>query len=65
MAEDTLTLTIRLHDPREKDDADKSTRWAVIQVPREDFALGASAFLEKHVYPALTHVTERHREAKQ
>jgi len=51
---DTLTLSIRLHDPKEKKDATKSTRWAVVEVPREDLKLSDSDFFSKHVAPALS-----------
>lgn len=50
---DTLTLTIRLHDPKEKKDPELSASWAVIEVPREDLEIGLADFLEKHVTPHL------------
>lgn len=52
-SKDILTLTLRLHDPKEKKDAAKSTRWAVVEVPREDLKLEEGVFLEKHVIPAF------------
>lgn len=50
---DTLTFTVRLHDPAEKKDAAKSTSWAVIEIPREDLNLPKAEFFAKHVSPAL------------
>jgi len=50
---DTLTLTIRIHDPAEKKDAKKSSAWAVIDVPREDFKIASAAFIKKHIAPHL------------
>lgn len=50
---DTLTLTIRLHDPKEKKDATKSTRWATAEVPREDLKLSDAEFSAKYITPAL------------
>jgi hypothetical protein len=53
MPDDTLTLTIRLHDPQEKKDATKSACWAVVKVPRTDLAISASEFMQKYIQPNL------------
>jgi hypothetical protein len=58
MAEDTLTLTIRLHDPKEKTDAAKSASWAVIQVDRADLGMAKADFVAKYVTPALIQLTQ-------
>jgi len=55
---DELTLTIRVHDPKEKRDASMSACWAVVKVERADVqgdaALSAFAFVKKYVTPALS-----------
>jgi hypothetical protein len=53
MAEDTLTLTIRLYDPKEKENAALAASWVVIQVPREDLQLPPVEFAAKHLLPAV------------
>jgi hypothetical protein len=58
VAEDTLTLTIRLHDPKEKTDAAKSASWAVVQVDRGDLGMAKADFMAKYVTPALTQLTQ-------
>jgi len=50
---DKLTLTIRLHDPAEKDNAAKSTAWVVAEVDRADLILPRQQFLDKYVTPAI------------
>jgi len=50
---DTLTLSLRLHDPKEKKDAAKSTRWAVVDVPRTDLVLPFEEFMAQYVIPAF------------
>lgn len=51
--DDTLTLTIRLHDPKEKTDPKKSAQWATVKVSRGDLGLPKNQFVEKYVEPAL------------
>lgn len=53
MPDDTLTFTLRLHDPKEKLDSAKSTSWAVRNVPREDLAMPLDQFVDKYVKPAF------------
>jgi hypothetical protein len=54
---DELTLTIRVHDPKEKRDPSMSACWVTVRIPRVDVqglaALTVDAFLEKYVVPAL------------
>lgn len=50
---DTLTLTVRLHDPKEKVNHKLSASWVVIPVPRADLAMSAPEFAAKHLLPAV------------
>ena len=50
---DDFTLTLRVHDPKEKDDATLSTSWAVVAVPRADIELPVDDFIAKYLKPAL------------
>lgn len=53
---DELTLTIRVHDPKEKKDATYSACWQTVKVPREDAQSGnltADTFAINHIIPAL------------
>jgi hypothetical protein len=59
MLPDSLTLTVRLHDPAEKTHAHKSTQWAVLEIPRADLQLTRGEFFEKHVNPALDQMIEK------
>ena len=53
---ETLTLTIRLHDPKEKLDPAKSTAWTIAEVPREDLALSPEEFSTKYCVPAAAQI---------
>lgn len=53
MDQDTLTLTLRLHDPKEKKDAKLAASWVVLQVPRADLALAPEEFAAKHLIDAV------------
>lgn len=55
---DTLTFTLRLHDPAEKKDAAKSTSWVVVKVAREDLKMDEGHFIEKYVRPSLKEITQ-------
>jgi hypothetical protein len=59
MPQNTLTFTLRLHNPAEKKDAAKSTAWSVIEVPREDFKLPKADFLAKYVEPGLAQMLQQ------
>lgn len=56
--QDTLTFSIRIHDPKEKKVADKSTDWASVEVPREDLTLPRAEFIAKWVEPTLATMTK-------
>ena len=51
---DTLTLTFRLHDPKEKQNEKLAASWVVIKVPREDLALAPVDFAAKYLLPAVS-----------
>jgi hypothetical protein len=50
---DILTLTVRLHDPRERQNAKKSAWWSTVKIPRTDLALPSVDFATKHLVPIL------------
>jgi hypothetical protein len=56
---DDLTLTIRLHDPKEKASASLSASWHVVKVPREDIQsvktgqMSKVDFATKYLLPSL------------
>jgi hypothetical protein len=56
--QDTLTFSIRIHDPKEKKVAEKSTDWKAIEVPREDLTLPKAEFIAKWVEPMLSTMTK-------
>ena len=56
MAQDDLTLTIRVHDPLEKADPEMSASWGTIKVPRKDIILPVEDFVNEYVVPALEQV---------
>lgn len=52
---DRITFTMRVHDAAEKQKAENSTCWAVIQIDRADVGkLSAADFVAKYVAPHLT-----------
>ena len=50
---DELTLTLRLHDPKEKQNPQLAASWVVIKVPREDLQLAPVDFAAKHLLGAV------------
>jgi hypothetical protein len=50
---DRLTLTVRLHDPKEKNNSKLAASWVVIDVPREDLAMPPEDFAAKHLVPRV------------
>ena len=50
---DTLTLTLRLHDPKEKKNAKLAASWVIVAVAREDLALSPPEFAAKYLIPAV------------
>ena len=59
---DMLTLTVRLHDPKEKRDRLKSAVWHTIKIPRADLALGEAEFLAKHLAAAVPVILGPHKQ---
>jgi hypothetical protein len=57
MPTDDLTLTIRVHDPLEKQDAAKSASWAVVKVSRADVTMPLADFIAKYVQPAFGQIS--------
>lgn len=53
MPDDNLTLTLRVHDPKEKQDHDLSTAWVVVKVERTDIGMKQSDFTNKYINPYL------------
>jgi hypothetical protein len=62
-AGDSLTLTVRLHDPKEKKDPKLSASWAVAQVPRADLKMAPVDFAAKHVLPLVEQLEHLKKEA--
>ncbi len=50
---DELVLTIRVHDPAEKQDATLSACWQTIRIDRAAISLPADVFAQEFVIPAL------------
>ena len=50
---DELTLTIRVHDPKETKDATLSASWATVKVDRAAISLPTEVFVQQFVVPAL------------
>lgn len=53
---DEVTLTLRVHDAKEKRDPTLSACWAVVKVPREDLQMKVADFCTKHIVPALKQI---------
>lgn len=53
-----LTLTIRLHDPEEKQDHKKAASWVVLSIPREDLDLAHTEFIAKHIVEAIPQLSQ-------
>ena len=53
---DWLTLTVRLHDPKERVNHKLSASWATRRIPRADLQLSKSDFLAKHFAPVLDEI---------
>jgi hypothetical protein len=58
-ASDNITLSIRMHDPKEKANAALSASWHIVKVPREDIQavktgqMSKADFATKYLLPAL------------
>lgn len=57
---DELTLTIRMHDPKEKTDPTKAASWVVLKVPREDVGLSAQDVVSRYITPSLGQLNQLH-----
>jgi len=59
MADDSLVLTIRIHDPKEKNDSKKAAVWVAAKVDRADATgtLTEAQFNEKYIAPVLAKLT--------
>lgn len=51
--QDVLTLTIRVHDPKEKADANLSACWVVVKVLRSDIGMPVADFVAKYIAPDM------------
>jgi len=58
---DVLTLTVRLHDPREKQDVKKSAVWHTLTIPREDLQLSEADFSAKYLAEAVPVILAPHK----
>jgi hypothetical protein len=53
-APDHLTLTLRLHDPKEQQNAALAASWVVIEVNRADLGMEPLDFAAKYLLPAVS-----------
>lgn len=58
---DTLTLTIRLYDPKEKKNAALAASWVTVEVLREDLRLSPEDFAAKHITPKIAELEQMKR----
>lgn len=58
---DMLTLTVRLHDPKEKRDPKKAAVWHVIKIPRAALSLAEADFATNHLAPAAAVILAPHK----
>ena len=58
---DMLTLTVRLHDPKEKRDPKKSAVWHVVKIPRAALSLSDADFAANHLLPAVPVILGPHK----
>ena len=59
---DMLTLTVRLHDPKEKRDPKKSAVWHVVKIPRAALSLSEADFAANHLLPAVPVILGPHKQ---
>jgi hypothetical protein len=50
---DDLVLTVRLHDPKEKQDATLSAHWVTQKIPRSDMHMSKEDFVAKYLAPVF------------
>ena len=53
MPDDSLTLTIRVHDAQEKTDSTLASCWVVVKVDRADIHMPLDDFVATYVTPQL------------
>ena len=58
---DMLTLTVRLHDPKEKRDPKKSAVWHMVKIPRAALSLSDADFAANHLLPAVPVILGPHK----
>ena len=58
---DMLTLTVRLHDPKEKRDRAKVAVWHVVKIPRAALSLSDADFAANHLLPAVPVILAPHK----
>jgi len=58
---DMLTLTVRLHDPKEKRDPRKAAVWHTVKIPREALSLSDADFVLNHLTPAAPVILAPHK----
>ena len=58
---DMLTLTVRLHDPKEKRDPKKSAVWHTVKIPRAALSLSDADFAANHLLPAVPVILGPHK----
>ena len=59
---DMLTLTVRLHDPKDKRDPKKSAVWHVVKIPRAALSLSDADFAANHLLPAVPVILGPHKQ---
>ena len=59
---DMLTLTVRLHDPKEKRDPKKSAVWHTVKIPRAALSLSDADFAANHLLPAVPVILGPHKQ---
>ena len=59
---DMLTLTVRLHDPKEKRDPKKSAVWHMVKIPRAALSLSDADFAANHLLPAVPVILGPHKQ---
>lgn len=58
MAIDDYVMTIRVWDPLEKNDHEKSAQWVIVRVARADLAgMTQEQFVERYLKPAVPQLT--------
>ena len=60
---DMLTLTVRLHDPKEKRDPKKSAVWHTVKIPRAALSLSDADFAANHLLPAVPVILGPHKQS--